>query len=233
LVYLIPTFLDTTAPETLSGEVLPALKKCNMFFVENERTARRFVKSIWKEMVIDDYEWVLADRRTVHESVTRNQFTEALKAGKNIGVMSEAGCPGIADPGQELVALAQKLGIQVKPLVGPSAILLSLMASGLNGQTFCFSGYLPIEKELRIKKIRELEMESGKKKMTQLFMETPYRNEALLEDILKTCHKNTKLCIAASLTGEDEFILTRPVGEWHGVLPDLHKKPCIFLLLAE
>jgi 16S rRNA (cytidine1402-2'-O)-methyltransferase len=233
LVYLIPTLLDEEAIHTLSQEVAAAIRNCSVFFVENERSARRFVKKVWKEMVIDDFQWVLADQKTVHEAHTRQLFSDALASGKNIGILSEAGCPGIADPGQELVALAHQQGVTVKPLVGPSSILLALMASGLNGQTFCFSGYLPIEKELRTKKIRELELESVQKNRTQIFMETPYRNQAMLEALLNTCKKNTLLCIAAGLTGPKEFILTKPIGEWKNVLPDLHKKPCLFLLLAQ
>lgn len=233
MVYLIPSFLDAGAHDTLTPGVLNALRSCQLFFVENERSARRFIKSIWKECIIDDYEWIRADRDTVQDTETRQAFVNALKAKKNIAILSEAGCPGIADPGQELVALAHQHLVPVRPLVGPSAILLALMGSGMNGQQFSFCGYLPIEKDLRMKKIRELEKESAQKKMTQVFMETPYRNQALLETLLKTCQKDTRLCIAASLTAPDEFILTKRVGEWRGALPDLHKKPCLFLLLAE
>lgn len=233
MVYLIPTLLDADAQDTLPESITHAVKKCSIFFVENERSARRFLKKIWNEMVIDDYQWVLADRKTVYEPLARQLFTTALRQGKNIGILSEAGCPGIADPGQELVALAHQQGIAVKPLVGPSSILLALMGSGLNGQTFCFSGYLPIDKEQRAKKIRELETESALKKRTQIFMETPYRNQAMLETLLHTCKKETLLCVAAGLTGPEEFILTKRIGEWKQPLPDLHKKPCLFLLLAE
>ena len=157
----------------------------------------------------------------------------SLDAGKTIGVISEAGCPGVADPGQDLVALAHQHHHPVKPLVGPNSILLALMASGLNGQVFAFNGYLPISSPERTKCIQELESLSARKKMTQIFMETPYRNNALLSALLGTCKKNSRLCLAANLTGPDEFIQTRTIGEWKTSPPDLHKKPTIFLLLAE
>lgn len=232
MLYLIPSFLSESALGSLPPDILAAVKVCQVFFVENERTARRFLKQVWKEMVIDDYEWVLADKETIHLPDTRKRFMEAMAAGKNIGIISEAGCPGVADPGQQLIALAHEKHFPVKPLVGPSSILLALMGSGLNGQQFSFSGYLPIDNSQRIKQLRELENQSAKQKSTQIFMETPYRNNALLDIVLKTCRPDTLLCIAANLTAADEFLQTRTIAQWEKKKPDLHKKPALFLLYA-
>ena len=156
----------------------------------------------------------------------------SIKEKKNIGIISEAGCPGVADPGQQLVAIAQEMNVAVKPLVGPSSILLALMASGMNGQQFQFVGYLPIDKQERAKTIKTLEAESAKKNCTQIFIETPYRNDQLLETILATCDPSTRLCIAVDLTGKTEWIKTRPVSEWRKEKTIIHKRPAIFLLFA-
>ncbi|MBX3258010.1 MAG: SAM-dependent methyltransferase [Chitinophagaceae bacterium] len=226
-VYLVPSFIDEAAPETIPPYIVDAVKQCHVFFVENERTARRFLKSIWKEMVIDNYDWY-----TIHKAETevKAAFTRLLSSGKNIGIISEAGCPGIADPGQLLVEAAQRAGAEVKPLVGPSSILLALMASGMNGQHFRFSGYLPIDNAQRIKAIKALEAEVIKTNCTQIFIETPYRNNQLLEAILKTCNPSLRLCIAVSITSPAEYIKTLSVGEWKKIKTDIHKKPAIFLL---
>lgn len=229
-VYLIPTFLDESGLQTLPAYILDAIKQCHAFFVENERTARRFMKVIWKEMVIDDYQWILADKTTIEQPDTQSKFKRLLKEGKTIGILSEAGCPGIADPGQVLVALAHEQNILVKPLVGPSSIFLALMASGLNGQAFTFHGYLPIESVQRVQKIKEMETESHRKNGTQIFIETPYRNNQLLEVILKNCKPQTLLCIAANITGDKELIVTKSIEQWRKKLPELHKQPAIFLL---
>ncbi len=228
-VYLIPTFLDENAHQTIPLYIVDAIKKCNIFFVENERSARRFLKSIWKEMVIDDYEWF-----TIHkaEEEIKNEFRKKLKAGKTIGILSEAGCPGIADPGQILISVAQEENANIKPLVGPNSILLALMASGMNGQNFQFVGYLPIEQSDRTKKIKELETESQKKNCTQIFIETPYRNNQLMETILKTCNAQTKFCIAVDLTGSQENVRTKTIAEWKKQTIDIHKRPAIFLLYS-
>lgn len=228
-VYLIPTFLDENAMHVIPAYVIDAVKKCHVFFAENERSARRFIKSLWKEIVINDYEWF-----TIHkaEEGIKNEFRKKLKEGKTIGILSEAGCPGIADPGQILISVAQEEDAIIKPLVGPSSILLALMASGMSGQQFQFAGYLPIELAERIKKIRELEIESQKKNCTQIFIETPYRNNQLIETIMKTCKPQTKLCIAANLTAVNEMIITKAISEWKNNLPSLHKQPAIFLLYA-
>lgn len=201
--------------------------------MENERSARRFLKQIWKEMVIDNYEWVLADKETIHLPETRKRFVEAMNSGKHIGIISEAGCPGVADPGQQLIALAHEKNYPVKPIVGPSSILLALMGSGLNGQQFSFSGYLPIDASERVKQLKDLESLSARQRSTQIFMETPYRNNALLEVVLKTCRADTLLCIAANLTAADEFLQTRTIAQWAQKKPDLHKKPALFLLSAQ
>ena len=203
-----------------------AIKNCDVFFTENERTTRRFFKKIWKEMVIDDYGWyTISD-----EPPLLAAFRDALLNHKKIGIVSEAGCPGVADPGQALVSIAQDLNATIKPLVGPSAILLALMASGMNGQHFSFAGYLPIDNQQRVKAIRDLEAESAKKNMTQIFIETPYRNMQMLDALCKTCKPGTRLCVAVSLTGKEEWIRTMTIAKWQLEKPELHKKPAVFLL---
>ena len=228
-VYLIPTVLYEGQTEVLPAYIISAVKRCSVFFVENERTARRYLKSIWKEMVIDDYEW--RNIKEVNEE-TKLHFKNALKQDKTVGIISEAGCPGIADPGQQLVLLAQEMNVVVKPLVGPNSILLALMASGMNGQEFQFCGYLPIDSTERIKAIKSLETESKQKSCTQIFIETPYRNNQLLETILKHCHPQTRICVAVDLTAETEMIKTKTVKEWAAGIPQLHKRPAIFLMHA-
>ena len=229
IVYLVPCVLDEAATQTIPLYIIDAIKDCQVIFAENERTARRFFKSIYKEMVIDEYEW-----HTIHkaEDEQKNIFRQRITEGKNIAIISEAGCPGIADPGQILIDVAQQMNAIVKPLVGPSSILLALMASGMNGQQFQFVGYLPIDNGERLKIIKELEIESQKKNCTQIFIETPYRNNQLIEVLLKTCKPTTKICIAAELTSANEYVKTKTVGDWRKEKTDFHKKPVIFLLLA-
>ncbi len=231
-VYLIPSLLHEDTPQVLPAEVLTAVKDCQVFFVENERSARRFLKQIWKEIVIDSYEWYLADKSTIETPGLMQAFRQSVQSARNIGIISEAGVPGVADPGQPLIALAHKLGATVKPIVGPSSILLALMASGMNGQQFRFLGYLPIDSQQRIRAIREMEIESQKRDCTQIFMETPYRNNQLLETLIKSCQPATRLCIAAEITGPAEFIHTKTIEAWKKSLPDLHKKPVMFVLHA-
>ena len=228
-LYLIPTVLAEGETAPLPAYLLPAIKECTVFFVENERTARRFLKALWKEIVIDEKEWYQIKEVT---SETLNTFKTKVAEGKTIGIISEAGCPGVADPGQLLVAEAQKLAVTVKPLVGPNSILLALMASGMNGQHFQFVGYLPIDIAERSKAIKNLELESKQKGCTQIFIETPYRNNQLVETVLKTCQPNTLFCIAANLTATNEWIKTDTVKEWKTKIPQLHKQPVIFLLMA-
>lgn len=228
-IYLIPSLLDETATHTILPYIMDAVKNCQIIFAENERTARRFLKSICKEIVIDDYEWFAIHKA---EEEQKNNFKQKIKEEKNIAIISEAGCPGVADPGQALIEVAQQMNATVKPLVGPSSILLALMASGMNGQQFEFIGYLPIDINERAKAIKELEITSQKKNSTQIFIETPYRNNQLLETLLKTCKPSTRLCIAAELTSANEYIKTKTIAEWKKEKIDFHKKPVIFLLHA-
>ena len=229
IIYLIPSFLSEDSVDTIPVYIIDAVKNCKVIFAENERTARRFLKSICKEIVIDDYEWFTIHKVEAEQIAT---FKQKIKEEKNIAIISEAGCPGIADPGQILVHAAQQMNVSVKPLVGPSSILLALMASGMNGQQFQFVGYLPIDALPRTQKLKELEEESARKKCTQIFIETPYRNNQLLETILKICKPTTQLCIALELTSKNEFIKTKSIAEWRNEKIDLHKKPVIFLLLS-
>jgi 16S rRNA (cytidine1402-2'-O)-methyltransferase len=228
-VYLIPTVLYEERLETIPSYILDAVKDCQVFFVENEKTTRRFFKKMWKEMVIDDYKWFAIHKA---EDAVKQEFLQQLKAGKNIGIVSEAGCPGVADPGQHLVAAAQNEGIQIKPLVGPSSILLALMASGMNGQCFQFHGYLPIDSLERKNKIKELENDSQRRNCTQIFIETPYRNNSLIKDILAQCKETTLFCMAVDITGPTESIHTKTIRTWNQHIPDIHKRLGIFLLHA-
>ena len=229
MIYLIPTVLEEHALETIPGYILNAIKECKVIFAENERTTRRFFKLLWKEIIIDDYEWY-----PIHniEEAQIDLFRQKISEGKNIAIISEAGCPGIADPGQALVRVAQQLNIRVHPLVGPNSILLALMGSGMNGQRFHFVGYLPIDIQPRTAKIKELEEESANKKCTQIFIETPYRNNQLIETILKTCKPATNFCIACDLTSPKEFLKTRTISDWKKEELNFHKRPAIFLLMA-
>ena len=226
-VYLIPVPLADDALFTIPSGVSGVLEQCKVFFAENIRTARRFFKKINPAIVIDNYEWISFSNR---DEQAKKLFIEKLKEGQSIGIVSEAGCPGVADPGQELVAIAHQKGAVVKPLVGPSSILLALMASGLNGQQFSFHGYLPIEANERAKKIKELEVQSKRTGATQLFIETPYRNNQLLEAILQNTQPSSYLCIAGDLTSSAEFIATKKISDWKKEKPDLHKRPVIFCL---
>ena len=229
VVYLIPALLDETAVHTIPHYIVDAIKQCQVIFAENERSTRRYLKKIFPEITIDNYEWF-----TIHniENEQVSIFKRKIAEEKNIAIISEAGCPGVADPGQLLVKAAYELNVTVQPLVGPSAVLLALMASGMSGQQFQFVGYLPIEIKDRMAKIKELEEESTRKKCTQIFIETPYRNNQLVETILKSCKPSTMFCIASELTSKNEFIKTRSIGAWRNHKIDLHKKPAIFLLFA-
>jgi 16S rRNA (cytidine1402-2'-O)-methyltransferase len=235
LVYLIPSLLDEHGVEAIPPYVMTAVKDCNIFFVENERTARRYLKRLSKELaedrpglIIDEYEWCAIEEGPE----TPELFKQRLKEGKTIGIISEAGCPGVADPGQTLVALAHQANAPVRPLVGPSSILLALMASGLNGQLFQFCGYLPIGDQERARAIRELESQSQKKNCTKIFIETPYRNNQLVASLIKICRQSTRLCIAVGLTGPSEWISTKTIAEWKKEDVNIHKRPAMFLLLA-
>ncbi len=230
-VYLIPTVLqeDEQALKAIPSYIVEAIRECNVFFVENEKTARRYFKKLWKEMVIDDYKWY-----TIHkaESEVSAAFVQHLKEHKTIGIVSEAGCPGIADPGQVLIALAQKHGALVQPLVGPSSLLLALMASGMNGQRFSFHGYLPIDGHERKKAIKEIEANSQATGSAHIFIETPYRNNQVIADVLNSCKPATRFCIAVDLTAGTEQVRSKTIADWKKDTPDFHKRPAIFLLQA-
>ena len=228
-VYLVPCMLADDVLETIPAYVLDAIKKCSVIFAENERTARRFLKGLDKNIVIDDYEWFAIHKAEEEQLIN---FKLKITEQKNIAIISEAGCPGIADPGQSLIAAAQEMNCIIKPLAGPSSIILALMASGMNGQQFEFVGYLPIDNLARLKKIKELENASAKNNSTKIFIETPYRNNQLLESLIQHCNGNTKLCIAVNITAINESIITHPVSIWKNKKPELHKQPVVFLMYA-
>lgn len=231
MLYLIPTPLaDDTAAQVLPPQVVAAVAQLPYFLVENARTARRFVKSVAPARIIEDIRFGVIDKDSTPAEV-RAALEPLLKEGLEAGVLSEAGCPGIADPGAALAAEAHRLGLRVVPLVGPSSLLLALMASGLNGQQFAFHGYLPIEKGPRATAIKALEREAQQRNQSQLFIETPYRNGTLFLDLLTHLQPATRLCVAADVTGASEFIRTLPVGEWRRQpAPGLHKIPTVFVL---
>ena len=228
-LYLIPTTLGETNLEKIlpigNSEMISSIR---FFIVENIRTARRFLKKVNPAIIIDELTFFELNQHTKPEEIT--QFLKPLQDGNDMGIISEAGCPAIADPGADVVALAQQQGLKVAPLVGPSSILLSLMASGFNGQSFTFAGYLPVQQADRIKALKKMENRIYSENQTQIFIETPYRNMKMLEDILATCQPATKLCIAADITLLTEFIQTKPVSAWKSQKPDLNKRPCIFLI---
>lgn len=228
-LYLIPVTLgDTTIERVLPAYNKAVIQGIRHFIVEEIRSARRFLKKVDSSIDIDALTFYPLNKHTPMEAVA--SYLQPLQKGEPMGVISEAGCPAVADPGADVVAIAQQKGLKVVPLVGPSSILLSVMGSGFNGQSFAFNGYLPIEPPERAKKLKLLEQRVYTEHQTQLFIETPYRNNKMLEDILHNCRPQTKLCIAANVTCEDEYICTRTIKEWKGKLPDLNKIPCIFLL---
>ena len=228
-LYLIPVTLgDVEHRRVLPEYNRDVILSIRHFIVENVRTARRFLKKTEPSIVIDDLVFSELNKHTSPEEVTG--YLAPLAKGESVGVISEAGCPAVADPGADVVAIAQRKKLKVVPLVGPSSIILSVMASGFNGQSFAFHGYLPIEPDERAKKLRTLEQRAYSESQTQLFIETPYRNHKMIEDILQNCRPQTKLCIAANITCEGEYIQTRTVKDWKGHVPELSKIPCIFLL---
>jgi 16S rRNA (cytidine1402-2'-O)-methyltransferase len=227
-LFLIPTILAPDTQETvLPPQIKEIVSELNVFFVEELRTARRFISSLKLNKVIDDITFYELNKDTPPDQT----LAQLKKLKTDAGIISEAGCPGIADPGAVAIGFAHQLGHKVVPLVGPSSILMALMASGFNGQSFTFNGYLPIDKQLRIKSLQALEQIAKKKQQTQIFMETPFRNNQLLEDVLQNLNSETLLCIASNVTAEDEFIKTLRIKDWQKSKPDLHKKPTIFLLL--
>ena len=232
ILYLIPVPLsDDAAFQSFTAYLVETINSLDEYIVENEKTARKFLKLAGlkipqSELKIHDYGKHARDKGNI------NDFFGGLKQGKNVGLMSEAGCPGVADPGASIVARAHQLGIKVVPLVGPSSILLALMASGFSGQKFAFHGYLPIDKIDRAKEIKNLEQQSAREKQTQIFIETPFRNNQLLADLLKICKHSSLLCVASNVTAADENIQSLTIGEWRKRSYDYHKKPTIFLLYA-
>jgi 16S rRNA (cytidine1402-2'-O)-methyltransferase len=228
-LYLIPTTLGEENPfSVIPSEIKPVVASINHFIVEDERSARRFLRKIDPEIVIDNLIFKELNKRTRYDDMVL--YLNPIFDGNNVGIISEAGCPGVADPGADVVKVAHQRGIGVKPLVGPSSILLSLMASGLNGQSFAFVGYIPVKHPARGKTIRHLEHRSLFENQTQIFIETPYRNNVLLADLVKTLDEKTRLCVACDLTLESEYIKTQSIREWKKNHPDLHKRPAIFLI---
>jgi len=227
-LYLIPTSLgDTDFNSVLPGNITEIVSSINIFIVENVRTARRYLKKLNKNIVIDDLTFYVLNKHTDYADI--DSFLEKIDK-HDIGIISESGCPAVADPGSDIVSLAHKKNIQVVPLVGPSSILLSLMGSGFNGQNFAFNGYLSVKSNERQRKLKELEQKVFKQNQTQIFIETPYRNNQMLNDILMVCSHQLKVCVACNLTLDDEFILTKPVSFWKKNKIDLNKKFTIFLL---
>lgn len=228
-LYLIPSVLSNGDwQNVLPAQILPILTNTKYFIVENIRTARRFMKQVNREINIDECTFFELNKRTKNSDLPK--FLKPLEQGFDVGVISEAGCPGVADPGADVVRIAHQKGYKVVPIVGPSSILLALMASGLNGQNFAFNGYLPIKPNERVKEIVALEKRIRNGRQTQIFIETPYRNTQIINDLLKTCSASTLLCIAANITGTDEFIVTKTIQEWKKDVPDFHKQPVIFLI---
>ncbi|MBP6937014.1 SAM-dependent methyltransferase [Bacteroides sp.] len=228
-LYLIPVTLgDTTIESVLPSYNKEVVLAIRHFIVEDIRSARRFLKKVDREIDIDTLTFYPLNKHTSPEEISG--YLTPLLNGESMGVLSEAGCPAVADPGADVVAIAQRKDLKVVPLVGPSSIILSVMGSGFNGQSFAFHGYLPIEPTDRAKRLKILEQRVYAEHQTQLFIETPYRNNKMVDDILLNCRPQTKLCIAANITCEGEYIKTRTVKEWQGKVPDLSKIPCIFLL---
>ncbi|MGL4519796.1 MAG: SAM-dependent methyltransferase [Phocaeicola sp.] len=228
-LYLLPVTLGDTPIEqvlpTHNKEIILGIKH---FIVEDIRSARRFLKRVERTINIDELTFYPLNKHTSPEELSG--YLQPLQGGLPVGVLSEAGCPAVADPGADVVAIAQRLRLKVVPLVGPSSIIMSVMASGFNGQSFAFHGYLPVDSTERIKRIKVLEQRVYNEDQTQLFIETPYRNNKMVEDIVKSCRPQTRLCIASNITCEGEYIQTKSIKEWQGKLPDLSKIPSIFLI---
>ena len=229
VLYLIPVLLgDTSVDQVIPTYNKSIVSELKFYIVENIRTARRFLKKCDPDIDIDSLTFFELNKHTNIKDVSG--FLDPMKSGEDMGVMSEAGCPGVADPGADVVAIAQQKGYKVVPLVGPSSMLMAIMASGFNGQSFAFHGYLPIDSNERANKLKQLESRSYNENQTQLFIETPFRNQKLAEDILQHCKPQTQLCIATNISCDDEQIVTKSIKAWKGKLPDLHKKPTVFLI---
>lgn len=228
-LYLIPVTLGDVDPlEVMPVTVRRIVEMVDHYIVENEKTARRSIKGILAEKEQSILEFSLINKFT--EPTEIPSFLNPCLEGKPMGLMSEAGVPGVADPGADVVAIAHEKGIKVVPLVGPSSILMAVMASGLNGQNFAFNGYLPIDSKERKRKILELEQRSKQEQQAQLFIETPYRNNKMLEVLCQTLHPETMLCVACDITLPSEYIMTQPISKWKGNKEDLHKRPAIFVI---
>ena len=228
-LYLIPVTLgDSPVENVIPSKPLEILKKLEHFIVEDLRSARRYMRKAGIKSAFENLNFYLLNEHSDDREM--EEMLGVLLAGESMGILSEAGVPAVADPGGELVALAHRHGVQVVPLVGPSSILMALMASGMNGQAFRFHGYLPVKKPQRINRIRQIEKAALEHGETQIFMETPYRNMSLLEDLLNTCRQDTLLCLAADISLGTEFIKTKAVRDWKGDVPQLHKRPAMFLL---
>jgi len=229
-LYLIPTTIGISEKDRLSKNVLNTISRINIFIVENVRNSRRFINSNFKEKKVQDIIFYPFNKNQKID--LQEEFLPHILQGEDIGVMSDVGSPCIADPGSEIVRFAHKFNIKVIPLAGPSSILLALISSGLNGQNFSFLGYLPIEMKLRLVQLKKIERLSISSNQTQIFIETPYRNISLFNSIIKACNKTTLLCIASNISTSSEFIKTKEIIEWKNIIPDIHKKPTIFLLLG-
>lgn len=232
ILFLIPVLLgETEVNQVLPLEIEKTISKLNTFIVENSKAARKYIKMISPATKQADLKLFELNKHTNKSEI--KSFLSPLLAGENVGLMSDAGCPGVADPGAEVVNIAHQLGIEVRPLVGPSSILLSLMGSGMNGQSFVFHGYLPIDKNERKQKLKLIERLSFEQKQSQIFIETPFRNNQILSDILQSLHPNTKLCIGCDLTLPTQFLKTDHLSNWKKNIPDLHKRPCVFIIYKE
>lgn len=228
-LYLLPTLLGEGEPsEVLPRSIANLVERIDHFIVENEKTARRHIKQLVPEKPQDSLKLRVLNKHTDQSALP--DFLKACHAGEDMGLLSEAGCPGIADPGADIVSIAHRQGIQVVPMVGPSSILLAMMGSGMNGQSFAFNGYLPIDRQARKNELKNLERLSLEKNQAQIFIETPYRNDKMLDTLIQVLHSSTRICVACDLTLPTQYILTRPAGEWKKQKPQLHKRPCIFIL---
>ena len=228
-LYLLPTTLGDNEPlEVLPATVQHQVERIDIYIAENEKTARRAIKKLVPQKSQPSLQFFILNKHTDPAEVSG--FLEACKTGKDVGLLSEAGCPGVADPGAEVVKIAHREGIQVVPMVGPSSILLAMMASGMNGQNFAFNGYLPIDKTARKGEIKNLEKISHDRNQAQSFIETPYRNNKMLEDLIQVLHPGTRICIACDLTLPTEYVVTKTVADWRKTKVDLHKRPTIFIL---
>ncbi len=229
-LYMVPVPIAEGALHTLSEEVKTVTAQLKYYFAERSRTSRRFLRSLHPDLVLDEIKFSEIDK---HKGIDFNTLKKWLKEGHDVGVMSEAGCPGVADPGAKIAKVAQDFGAEVIPLTGPNSIILALMASGLNGQSFAFNGYLPVKDPARSKEIKTLELRSRKEKQTQIFIETPYRNKTLFAELLRNCHDNTHLCIAQNVTAPDASIKTNSIAYWKKNKVNFEKQPVVFLLLAQ